>query len=192
MLTVALLSGIGLIASMPAEASASTLLTAPSVKLTVASTSQPSNALQLSAVTNPSTPGEKVTFYLGTSEFGGNRWMVLGSSAADSKGIATFSYLPTSTGLEAFGSSIAPLQSVTDTPTATFEFKVLKDPPGFKQSVIEYPRPLGSIGSMLVKGLLSLLVLVWLVLLGCLAIVIRRVPKLAAGIQLGQSEEVAR
>lgn len=190
MMTAALFSGIGLILSLPAVAAASTLPATPSAKLTVMATGQ--SSLLLTANVTPPVLGEKVTFYLKTSEFEGSGWMAIGSSASDSQGIATLSYLPASTGFETFGSSSGPLlQSPTGTPSATFGFKVLKDPPGFKQSVIEYPRPLGSVGSMLVKGLLSLVGLVWLVLLGCLAVVIRRVPRLAADSQTGRGEEVA-
>ena len=188
MITVALLSGIGLIASMPAEASASALLTAPSVKLTVEATGQSSNSLLLRATVAPPVPGKKVTFYLKTSEFEGSGWMALGSSSSDSQGIATYSYRPASTGIETFGSELGSLQSSASTPSATFQFRVLRDPPGFGQSVIEYPRPLGSVGSMLVKGLLSLVGLVWVVLIGSLVMVIRRVPKFASGVQPDQSE----
>nr|MDA8081766.1 hypothetical protein [Actinomycetota bacterium] len=49
---------------------------------------------------------------------------------------------------------------------------------GVPQSVIEYARPLGSTGGVLVKSLLAIVAIIWITLLGSLALVIRRMPRL--------------
>ncbi len=143
--------------------------------------------LALSAQAGSGVTGQSVTFFVQTQEFSSHGWMALGTSVTNSAGEATLTYTPTWTGTELFGAALGSSDAVS-TPSVVKSFQVLKDPPGVPQSVIEYARPLGSEGGIFVKTILSVLALVWILLLGSLVLVIRRVPRLAsASVDPGQA-----
>lgn len=186
----AFVAGTGLVGALSGSAAASALPAGSAVRLTVKAEPAPSDVLVLGAALSPAASGRQVTFYVQTQQFSTRGWMALGTAATNSRGVATYSYVPTWTGMENFGAAVG-TQGSGATPAAVTPFNVLRDPPGVKQSVMEYPRPLGSVGGVLVKSLLVVLALVWLTLLGSLVTVIRRVPKLAGDTQSGRTREVA-
>ncbi len=146
--------------------------------LSIKSVSATSDALALSVQAGAAASGQKVEFFVQTQEFSGHGWMSVGSTLTNSSGEATYTYTPTWTGETQFGAALGSDASMT-APTVVKTFEVLKDPPGVPQSVIEYARPLGSIGGVLVKSLLAIVAIIWITLLGSLALVIRRMPRLA-------------
>lgn len=146
--------------------------------LSIASVSATSDALTLSAQSGSAVSGQKVAFFVQTQEFSGHGWMSVGSASTNSSGEATYTYTPTWTGATRFGAALGSDASVT-APTVVKSFQVLRDPTGVPQSVIEYARPLGSTGGVLVKSLLAIVAILWITLLGSLALVIRRMPRLA-------------
>ena len=145
--------------------------------LSIKSVSATSDVLTLSAQAGAGVSGQKVEFFVQTQEFSGHGWMSVGSASTSSSGEATYAYTPTWTGETQFGAALGSDASVT-APTVVKAFQVLRDPTGVPQSVIEYARPLGSTGGVLVKSLLAIVAIIWITLLGSLALVIRRMPRL--------------
>lgn len=175
---IALIATIGSISVAPGTASASSLQSGSALQLSIESVSPTSADLMLSAaLTNPS-PGQEVTFYVQTKEFSDHGWMALESTKTNSQGKASYRYTPTWTGMEYFGASIGS-PGGGNVPGLVRSFEVLKDPPGVPPSVIEYRRPLSSVGGVLVKSLLAIVAILWTILLGSLAVVIWRIPRLA-------------
>ncbi|MDA8271658.1 MAG: hypothetical protein M0Z39_09715 [Actinomycetota bacterium] len=143
-----------------------------------------SDNLTMAARLSPAVVGQKVTFFVDSQEFSGHSWMAVGSATTNSSGDATYTYTPTWTGTTEFGAAIGSGTSVA-APTAVESFQVLKDPTGVPESAIEYARPMGSIGGVLVKALLGIVAIVWILLLGSLILVIRRMPRLAGAGESG-------
>ena len=168
-----------LIISGTAAAEGSSALT-----VTVQQLSPASDNLTMVARLTPAAVGQKVTFFVDSQEFSGHSWMAVGSASTNSSGDATYTYTPTWTGTTEFGAAIGSGNSIA-APTAVESFQVLKDPTGVPQSAIEYPRPLGSTGGALVKTLLGIVAIVWILLLGSLLLVIRRMPRLAGAGESG-------
>ncbi len=154
--------------------------------ISVSQVSQSSDNLTLSARFGASAAGSKVTFFVQTQEFAGHGWMAVGSASASSSGEATYTYTPTWTGSTVFGAAVGSETSVTS-PSVTGSFNVLKDPTGLPQSVIEYARPLGGAGGVLVKSLLATVAIIWVLLLGALLLVIVRMPRLAGEAVIDES-----
>lgn len=150
-----------------------------SATISVSQPSQSSDNLTLSAQFGATASGQKVTFFVQTHEFAGDGWMAVGSAAMNSSGEATYTYTPTWTGETVFGAAVGSETSVTS-PSVTGSFNVLKDPTGVPQSVIEYSRPLGGAGGGLVKGLLTTVAVIWILLIGSVVLVFWRMPRLAA------------
>jgi len=148
------------------------------VTLSIQSVSVTSDNLTLSAQLGSPLSGQQVMFFVHTAEFSGQGWMSVGSASTNSSGEATYTYTPTWTGATQFGAAVGSGASIT-TPTAVKSFQVLRDPTGVPKSVIEYARPMGSTGGVLVKSLLAIVIILWITLLGSLALVIRRMPRLA-------------
>lgn len=155
---------------------AATAQSSGGLTLSIKSVSATSDGLVLSAQAGAAS-GQKVEFLVQTQEFSGHGWMSVGSAATNSSGRATYTYTPTWTGETQFGAALGSDSSMA-APTVIKTFDVLKDPTGVPQSVIEYARPLGSTGGVLVKSLLAIVAIIWITLLGSLALVIRRMPRL--------------
>lgn len=168
-----------LIVSGTAVAQGSSALT-----VTVQQVSPASDNLTMAARLSPAAAGEKVTFFVDSQEFSGHSWMAVGSATTNSSGNASYTYTPTWTGTTEFGAAIGSGTSAT-APTAVESFQVLKDPTGVPQSAIEYARPMGSTGGVLVKALLAIVAIVWILLLGSLLLVVRRMPRLAGAGESG-------
>lgn len=121
--------------------------------------------------------GTAVSLFVVTHEFSSSGLMQVGSATTDATGVATATYLPTWTGEEQFVAKVAgPDGSVAGTASATYN--VLVDPPGLPTSVYEYQRPLNTTGHWVVVTLLSIVAIVWVLLLGSLALVVLRMPQL--------------
>ena len=165
-----------LMASGPAFAATS--LSSNSLTLSVASVSASSDNLILTAQEASGDVGQNVTFFVQTTEFSGDGWMAVGTAAVGSSGKAVYTYTPTWTGSTQFG-AVAGSDGSVSVPSVTQTFQVLRDPTGVPQSAIEYARPLGTTGGWLVKGLLTVIAIVWILILGSLVLVVVRVPRLA-------------
>lgn len=172
----------GTAVATPMSMSQSTAATSPqsntALTLSVQSVSATSDNLTLSGQLDSAASGQKITFFVQTQEFSSLGWMAVGSAVSNSSGEATYTYTPTWTGTELFGAGLGATDAVT-TPSVTHSFQVLRDPTGVPQSAIEYTRPLSATGGVFVKSLLTIVAVVWILLLGSLALVIRRMPRLA-------------
>jgi hypothetical protein len=175
---IAAAAAIGSVLVISGTAAAASPQSSIAPGFSVQSMSATSDNLTLSAQLGSPVSGKKVTFFVQTHEFSNKGWMVVGSGVTNSLGVATYVYTPTWTGATKFGAAQGLDTSVT-APTVVKSFQVLRDPAGVPQSVIEYARPLGSVGGVFVKSLLSIVAIVWIVLLGSLAIIIWRMPRLA-------------
>ena len=184
---IAAVATIGSVLVVSGTAVAATGQSSAALDLAVQTVSANGVNLALSAQAGSGASGQSVTFFVQTQEFSSHGWMALGTSVTNSAGEATYTYTPTWTGTELFGAALGSSDAVA-TPSVTKSFQVLKDPPGVPQSVIEYSRPLGSEGGIFVKSILSVLALVWILLLGSLALVVWRMPRLTrASVDPGQS-----
>ncbi|TAN22430.1 MAG: hypothetical protein EPN30_08830 [Actinomycetota bacterium] len=175
---IAAAATVGSVLVLSGTAVAATGQSGAALSLAVQPVSANSVNLALSAQVGSGAAGQKVTFFIQTQEFSSHGWMAVGSSTTNSAGAASYTYTPTWTGAELFGAALGSSNSVS-APSVVKSFQVLKDPPGVPQSVIEYSRPLGSTGGVFVKSILGVLALVWVLLLGSLALVVWRMPRLA-------------
>lgn len=166
-----------LLASAASPAIAATPKISPEVSLKVHSYSGNSDALTLVGQSTSNAKGREIAFFVETREFTVSRWMFLGSSSTNSKGAAVFYYTPTWTGTSIFGVGLRSKSTVA--PSSTTSFKVQQDPTAVPTSAMNYSRPLKSVGGWLVRALLSMVVIIWLLLLGSLVLVVRRMPRLA-------------
>ncbi len=126
----------------------------------------------------------RVLYFVQTSEFQSKGWMQIGASnltLANASSIVTntISYNPTWTGKQNFRAEVVSDINNSDSvivvvPTA---FNVLKDPSGFPVSAYNYQRPLTQTGGWLVKGLLTLVACVWILMFGVLLVVSRRISQ---------------
>ncbi len=180
---------IGSVLVVTGTAAAATPPSSTAANLSVQSVSASSVDLALTGQLGSAVSGQEVTFFVQTQEFSSHGWMAVGSAVTNSLGVATYSYIPTWTGTEVFGAALGS-SAVVSAPSVTKSFQVLKDPTGVPQSAIEYTRPLSATGGVFVKSLLTIVAVVWILLLGSLALVIRRMPRLAgaSASEAGQKE----
>ncbi len=123
-------------------------------------------------------------YFVQTTEFSSRGWMQIGSaslsaSTGEENMTSTVSYDPTWTGRETFKVELLQNQNGAGVVlnSATTVFNVLKDPSGFPSSEINYQRPMNQVGKWLVRGLLTLVALVWILMFGVLGFVVNRVSK---------------
>ncbi len=163
----------------PAAAPAAETAAAP-VTLAVAPVTAGKATLALRAtVGTPAAPGAgvAVTFSVVSHEFAGSGLMQVGKATTDAAGVAHVDYVPTWTGKEQFVAHVVgPGGSVAASATTTYTVAV--DPPGLPKSIYEYQRPLSTTGHWVVVTLLAIVAVVWVLLLGSLALVVVRMPRL--------------
>jgi len=156
---------------------------APSTPVVLAVTQPTAGKSALDLTATVGTPagtvpsGTTVTFSVMVNEFNGSGQMQIGQAATTASGVAQFTYEPTWTGEEQFVAQVAgPGGSVAGTASASY--KVTIDPPGLPKSIYEYQRPLTTTGHWVETTLLTIVAIVWILLLGSLALVVLRMPKL--------------
>jgi molybdopterin-containing oxidoreductase family membrane subunit len=166
-----------------AKTAGAATLAAPSTPVALAVTQPTAGkpALDLMATVGtsagPVPTGTTVTFYVMVNEFNGSGPMQIGQAATTASGVAQFTYEPTWTGEEQFAAQVAgPGGSVAGTASASY--KVTIDPPGLPKSIYEYQRPLTTTGHWVETTLLTIVAIVWILVLGSLALVVLRMPKL--------------
>ncbi len=165
----------------------STVASSSEISLGVALTKAGSDQLTLSvsptaqSAANPavvrSLAGQAVTFYVKTKVFSGDGMMAVGTATANSSGVATLNYMPTWTGVTDFAAQMGATSTMPAMSTS-LSYNVAKDPSGVPSQYFESQRPLHGIATVLVKFLIGIAAAVWLILLGTLAVVLFRMPRL--------------
>ena len=165
----------------------STASSSSELSLAAALTKAGSDQLTLSvsptaqAASNPaivkSLAGQVVTFYVKTKVFSGDGMMAVGTATTNASGVATLNYMPTWTGVTDFAAQMGATSTMPAMSTS-LNYNVLKDPTGVPSQYFESQRPLHGIATVLVKFLIGIAAAVWLILLGTLAVVLFRMPRL--------------
>ncbi len=169
-------SGFSTAAANSSDLSLGAVLTkAGSDQLTLSVT--PSSEASANPAVVKSLAGQVVTFYVKTKVFSGDGMMAIGTATTNTAGVATLNYMPTWTGITDFAAQMAATSSMPQMSTS-LNFDVLKDPTGIPSQYFESQRPLHGIATVLVKFLIGIAAAVWLILLGTLAVVLFRMPRL--------------
>ncbi len=182
----------GLVASLITAAAQAASVSSSGSSLTVSLKAPKSTALSLSSTfsnavfpnTALSNGSYKANYFVQETEFAAKGWIQIGSTnvsvpSLNQNATSEVTYEPTWTGNETFKVELVALTNGNDTVvgSSTTVFDVLKDPSGFPESEINYQRPMTQVGKWLVRGILTLLALVWILMFSVLIFVVNRISK---------------
>jgi hypothetical protein len=121
---------------------------------------------------------QSIAFFVVSEQFGQPLEVGLGSVAVDKNGDASLEYAPTWSGEQQF---VARLEGMDpkDAPAANASYNVTDAAMGPLAAAANPARPFLFMGMPFLGALLGLVAIVWLTLLITLAVVIRRLPRLA-------------
>ncbi len=159
----------------------------PSLTLSVSPQASDPAVLALTAhlAPGPAATGERVSFFVVTTEFGSRQLAPIGTAGVAPGGTAEVAYEPTWSGNQEFvavlggGAGSTTRASATHGLTASTWYQVTHSQPGKLYATANLARPLSTVGRVFVGVLLLIVALVWLTLLATLIRVARRLPRLA-------------